>query len=366
MIRKALFFFLVLILLAVPAAADDSPPTVSARAFILVHPDSGRVLYAENADSRMLIASTTKLMTALVASQCLSPDRTATVKEEWTDVEGSAMYLRPGETYTVRELLEGLLLASGNDAALALSEIAAGSTEAFVERMNSKARAMGLENTHFDNPHGLDSPGQYSTAADLAVIMGAACRDPLLCEIMGLRARCVRGLTYENHNKLLGRCPGVFAGKTGYTKAAGRCLVSCCEREGMELICVTLNDPDDWRDHKALYDWAYSVYREVPLGQDVPEIPVIAGEKDTLTPALEREIRLCLKKDESCTVRYSLTPFVFAPVKKGESVGELAAEFADGAVFCLPLYCTAAVDSADNAGKVCREIVDRFIGIYAG
>ena len=133
----------------------------------------------------------------------------------------------------------------------------------------------------------------------------------------------------------------------------------------MELICVTLNDPDDWRDHKALYDWAYSVYREVPLGQNVPEIPVIAGEKDTLTPALEREIRLCLKKDESCTVRYSLTPFVFAPVKKGESVGELAAEFADGAVFRLPLYCTAAVDSADNAGKVCREIVDRFIGIYA-
>ena len=166
MIRKALFFFLVLILLAVPAAADDSPPTVSARAFVIVHPDSGRILYAENEDSRMLIASTTKLMTALVASQCLSPDRTATVKEEWTDVEGSAMYLRPGETYTVRELLEGLLLASGNDAALALSEIAAGSTEAFVERMNSKARAMGLENTHFDNPHGLDSPGQYSTAAE--------------------------------------------------------------------------------------------------------------------------------------------------------------------------------------------------------
>ena len=158
MIRKAIVFFLIAGLLSVTAFAQDAPPMISAEAAILVHPASGRVLYAKNENRRMPIASTTKLMTALTAIQMLSPDMTVAIKPEWTRVEGSSMYLRIGESYTVRELLTGLLLASGNDSALALAGTAAEDIDSFIAEMNETARDLGLENTHFDNPHGLDSP----------------------------------------------------------------------------------------------------------------------------------------------------------------------------------------------------------------
>ena len=235
-------------------------PGHSARAAVIYDADYGRVLYEHNSNAPMLIASTTKIMTAVVALEQCDTDALVTVTEEMVAVEGSSMYLQVGKEYALKELLYGLMLASGNDAATAIAIYAAGDTDAFVALMNQKAEELGLENTHFENPHGLDGEQHYSTALDLARLMAYAMGNSAFAEITRTRSVTVQGITYVNHNKLLWQCEGVIGGKTGYTKAAGRTLVTCCEREGQRLICVTLSASDDWNDHSRLYDWAYDTY----------------------------------------------------------------------------------------------------------
>ena len=263
--RRLLSLLLCLTLSAIfPAWADETqPPEISAKCAILTD-GGGEVLFEKNADMRALIASTTKLMTALVAVESAALDETVTPSEAACAVEGSSMYLKAGERYTVRQLLTGLLLASGNDAALALAEHCGGERE-FVRRMNEKAAALQMADSHFENPHGLDGEAHYSTARDLAKLMAAFCENEELRAIAALKSAAVGEQVYQNHNKLLSLCPGCVAGKTGYTDAAGRCLVSCCERQGQRLICVTLNDPRDWKDQCALYDWGFQLWamREV-------------------------------------------------------------------------------------------------------
>lgn len=326
-----------LLLSAVASAAPASPDT-SAEAMIVLHAPSGAVLAEKNADTPMLIASTTKLMTALTALDLASPERSVTVEREWTAVEGSSMYLRVGESYTLRELLEGLLLASGNDAALAIAGSLGGSE--FIERMNRKAEELGLTASHFENPHGLDADGHRASAHDLGLIMAAALRNDVLVEILSMRSSCIHGVTYVNHNKLLWNCPGVNGGKTGYTKAAGRCLVTSCERGGLQLICVTLSDPNDWQDHAALYDWAFETYAEfsLPEGKSVQEVPVIGGTTAASAAVLSETVCLCLPKSAAVELRVRLPRFVFAPVPAGAAAGELVIS-ADGAVAYTAKLC---------------------------
>ena len=232
--KTILLLLITATMLSVPAFAAPASPDTAAEAMIVLHARSGAVLAEKNADMPMLIASTTKLMTALTALELASPEHVITVRSEWTAVEGSSMYLRAGESYTLRELLEGLLLASGNDAALAIAGSLGG--EAFIDRMNRKAEELGLTASHFVNPHGLDADGHRASAHDLGRIMAAALQNGVLAEILAMRSSRVHGVTYVNHNKLLWSCRGVNGGKTGYTKAAGRCLVTSCERGGMQLI----------------------------------------------------------------------------------------------------------------------------------
>ena len=228
---------------------------VSATAAVLLDADTGQLLYEKNGDEQMLIASTTKIMTALVALEQAEPDDTVTVTREHM-TEGSSMYLKPGETVRVEELLYGLLLCSGNDAALALTECAGG-LEPFVELMNEKAAALGMTHTSFANPNGLDAEGHYSTARDMAVLAAAAMEEPTFRRICSSRAVTIGQRTMENHNRLLRQVEGCVGLKTGYTKAAGRTLVSCAERDGCRLIAVTLRDGDDWADHAALYEYGF-------------------------------------------------------------------------------------------------------------
>ena len=223
--------------------------------------DTGELLYARHPDEPGLMASTTKIMTGLLVSR-RDPDQILTVPREAVGAEGSSLYLKEGERLTRRELLLGLMLQSGNDAALALAICDAGSEAAFVTRMNAQARALGLENTHYANPHGLDQEGNYSSARDLALLMAKALEEPLFREAAATKSAVIAGdRALTNHNKLLWTCPGCIGGKTGYTKAAGRLLVSAAQRQGRTLICVTVNDPADWKDHRALYDWAFAQYR---------------------------------------------------------------------------------------------------------
>ena len=244
---------LCLIFCITPAVAEALE--VSATAAVLMDADMGQVLYEKNGDRQMLIASTTKIMTALVVLEHAAPDDVITVTPDHM-AEGSSMYLRAGETLRVEELLYGLLLCSGNDAALALTECAGGLVP-FVALMNEKAAALGMAHTSFANPNGLDADGHYSTARDMAVLAAAAVENPAFRRICSSRSVTIGQRTMENHNRLLRQVEGCVGLKTGYTRAAGRTLVSCAERDGCRLVAVTLQDGNDWADHAALYDYGF-------------------------------------------------------------------------------------------------------------
>lgn len=234
-------------------AADPAP---SAEAAILMDAATGTVLYEKQADAPMRIASTTKILTALVVLEEASPCDEITVQPQHM-AEGSSMYLKVGETLTVQELLYGLLLSSGNDAALALTEVCGGEA-AFVEKMNVLAQRIGMADSAFQNPNGLDAEGHYSTARDMARLAAYAADDPAFVRLASTVKATVAGRSMSNHNKLLQRIDGCIGMKTGYTKAAGRTLVSCVERDGRRLVAVTLHCSDDWTDHAAMYELGFA------------------------------------------------------------------------------------------------------------
>ena len=216
----------------------------SAGSAILMEAESGRVLYEQDADRPRLIASVTKLMTALVALESGHPlEEKVVIREEDTRTEGSSLYLRPGEELRLETLLYGLLLQSGNDAALAVARHCGGTVENFVAQMNLRAARLGMEHSRFANPSGLNAEGHCSTARDLALLARACLKNETLAAIAATRSVTLEGRSFVNHNKLLWRYEGCVGLKTGYTEKAGRTLVSAAEREGMTLIAVTLDDP---------------------------------------------------------------------------------------------------------------------------
>ena len=250
------------------AAQLAPPPQVSAKSAALLDGTTGEFLYEKNGDQRALIASTTKIMTGLLVCEAGDLGRTVTVPETAAGTEGSSMYLKSGETLTRRELLYGMMLHSGNDAALTLAISVSGSEAAFVRQMNRRACALNLTQTHFANPHGLDSGENYSTALDLARLAQAALQNEQFRAVVSTKTITCAGRTLTNHNKLLWRYDGCIGVKTGYTRHAGRILVSAAERGGRMLIAVTISDPDDWRDHVSLLDYGFAV-----LGSDTPVYP---------------------------------------------------------------------------------------------
>lgn len=309
------------------SAGAAGEPGVSASCAILVDAESGRVLMEKNADEERAIASITKLMTALVAVESTSDlDRTVTIQKEWTLAEGSSMYLREGEELTLRELLYGLLLVSGNDAALAIAGFCAGDTDTFVEWMNLRAQELGMEHTHFVNPNGLPAEGHYSTAADMAKLAIVVMEQPDLAEIVGTKSVTMAGRTMTNHNKLLWRYEGCVGMKTGYTDAAGRTLVSCAERDGQRLIAVTLNAPNDWADHAAMFDYGFSQWPSILLasaGRDFRTLPVTGSLVRFVPVQVERDVRYPLAEDERVAVKIDLPDQVEAPVQEGDIAGSL-------------------------------------------
>ncbi len=339
----ALFMLTAAALGTLTANAQTSPPDVSAESCILMDAQSGTVIYEKNPDSRMLIASTTKIMTALVALENGSPDDVVEIKPEWTAVEGSSMGLAPGEFCSMRELLYGLLLASGNDAGVALACHTAGSEEQFAELMNAKAEQLGMENSHFANPHGLDDTAHYSTARDMAILAAEAMKNSELALIASTsEVRLGSNRYFSNHNKLLRSCEGCIGLKTGYTSKAGRTLVSVCERDGTRLICVTLRDGNDWADHAKLYDWGFEFYENLTVTntKDVLyTLPVISGEGEKLNVKAGAELHLFVKKGAEISLSPSLPKFAYAGLEKGEQLGWLNV-YADGeAVARVPLVC---------------------------
>lgn len=308
----------------IPARAELA---VSAKAAILMHADSGRVLYEKNADEHMLIASTTKIMTAIVVLEHCELDDLVEVDSRSAGIEGSSMYLKAGESYTVEDLLYGLLLVSGNDAASALALHVADSMEEFAELMNAKAAELGMTESSFKNAHGLDEEGHYSTARDMAKLAAYCMGNEDFARIAGTVSHTVGEQTLVNHNRLLREYDGCLGLKTGYTMAAGRTLVTCAERDGARYVCVTLNDPDDWDDHKALYDWAFANYsfaEVIPAGLSY-EVPLISGAEMTAPAETEGAAYALIQNGESYDMEHELPAFAFAPISEGERAGRAVA-----------------------------------------
>ncbi|SER46027.1 D-alanyl-D-alanine carboxypeptidase family protein [Salipaludibacillus aurantiacus] len=240
---------------------------VSAHGAILMEQESGRILFEKESNTRMRIASITKIMTAVLAIESGKMEETVTVSSRAFGTEGSSIYLTEGEKISLEDLVYGLMLRSGNDAAIAIAEHVGGSVEGFVYMMNEKAREIGMEETLFANPHGLDDhEDHYSTAYDMALLTQYAMKSPQYREISA--SKSYRSVTAEdrirvfnNKNRLLTQLyKHSTGGKTGYTKRAKRTLVSTAEKEGMELIAVTINAPSDWHDHMNLFEWGFDSY----------------------------------------------------------------------------------------------------------
>ncbi len=305
-------------------AVSEGLPCVSAEACIVTD-DAGTVLMEKAPDLRMEPASTAKLMTALVAAESCPPDDRITVRREYVETEGSRMYLREGEEVSLEDLLYGLLLTSGNDAALAAAELAAGSVTAFVARMNARAAELGMRDTRFSNPSGLPDGDCYTTARDLARLMAAFSDNELTARISATREAVRAGRTLVNHNRLLNTVAGVDGGKTGYTASAGRCLVSTAARNGRRIFVVTLKDPDDWADHEALIRAAFAMFSPVPLTGYLPVTQaLVGGVSPEIRLAPERETELWLTPDERAALRSVtfLRRFEYAPVFAGAAAGK--------------------------------------------
>lgn len=312
--------------------AASALPSVSADSAALYNASTGEFIFEKNADERRGMASTTKIMTALVALRHGDPDAEVTVSAKAVGVEGSSLYLKAGEKMTLRELLYGLMLQSANDAAEAIAIAVAGSVEGFVALMNDEAAALGLKNTHFTNPHGLADDAHYTTARELALIAAQAMKDPLFCEICAAQRAAIPnggdGKRYlVNHNKLLFTYDGAVGVKTGFTKATGRCLVSAAERDGVELIAVTLCAPDDWRDHAAMLDCGFAEYERVSLadaGEVSCSLPLLGGESDSVTLYNPSSVSAVLKKNRGSIVeRIELNRPRFAPVYEQDVLGRV-------------------------------------------
>jgi len=310
---------------------------VSAASAVLMDGE-GRILYEKDANTRRPMASTTKIMTALVVIENCSLSERVIIPKEAVGVEGSSVYLVANETLTVEQLLYALMLASANDAATALALYVSGSIEAFALRMNEKAAALGLTDTAFANPHGLDHENHYTTAKELALLTAYAMKNEAFRTIVSTVKTTIpmngtpQGRWLTNHNRLLRSYKGCIGVKTGFTKRSGRCLVSAAVRDGVLLIAVTLQASDDWNDHKAMLDYGFSTLTRVSL---LPEwgweatVPLVGGEAEFLHCCADGPLAVTLSgKDHEIRTVIEMRRFYFAPIAEGQGIGELV--FYDG------------------------------------
>lgn len=319
--------------LSAVAEGAEIPPAVSAQSAVLIDAVSGTVLFAKDADRPLPMASTTKIMTALVALEKMPLDTVIEIDARAVGVEGSSIYLTDGEELTLEQLLYALLLESANDAATAIAVGVAGSVEQFAELMNEKTSELGLKNTEFQNPHGLDAEGHHTTAYELAIITASALQNSIFETIVSTRKTTIPHDGTDgvrlliNHNKLLRSYEGSIGVKTGFTKKSGRCLVSAARKNGATLIAVTLNAPSDWNDHTSLLDYGFSQMESVELC-DAHEVctplSVVGGTANAVFISNPQALTVAIPKKHSEIVKTLEAPrFLYAEVTSGETVGRL-------------------------------------------
>ena len=334
-------------------------PVASALSYILYCPQNGAVLLSRNKDKRMKPASTTKVMTTLLTLEAAQKKNKAVTFTRAMTAEGSSMYLKYGEQVRLTDLAAGMMMCSGNDAANAAAIGIAGSTEGFANLMNKRAQQLDMSRTHFVTPNGLDDEQHYTTAFDMALLMAAALKNPAFAKLTAQKSSTVeflkpkgKSVTYPNHNKLLKLYGDCIGGKTGYTMAAGRCLVTAAKRQGLTLICVTFNDRSDWDDHMRLYDYGFNTLAAYTADKTEFKFPCVGGRNDTVraecsasvivvTPRQKRRIRQTVYGEA----------FVYAPVRKRQRVGRVEYTCGGKLLKSVDLYaCTDNPLQTDDRG----------------
>lgn len=310
--------------------------STSAKAAVVLNGDTGEIIYAENADEKLPMASTTKIMTALLLCENADLSEEITVSADMLKVEGSSMGLLAGDRVTYHDLLYGMMLASGNDAANVTAISLAGSVQKFADMMNRKAEELGLKNTHFVTPSGLDADGHYTTARELALLAAYALKNEDFAKAAASKSEVLnygnppyrRSLT--NHNKMLKLFDGAVGVKTGFTKKSGRCLVSAARRDGKLAVAVTLNDPNDWDDHANLLNYGLKSIKQTRFTPKTSSysIPVIGSAEGQIEVFIEPYTVNTLETENiSCTV--NLPKFVYAPIAKGDVLGSVEYKMGD-------------------------------------
>ncbi len=334
----------------------------SAKAAVVINGFTGEVLYSQNSSARLPMASTTKIMTALLLCE-LGGDLTKTIvtTREMVTVEGSSMGLQIGDTVSYHDLLYGLMLASGNDAANTVAIAIAGSVHNFVELMNKRAKQMGLKDTNFVTPSGLDADDHYTTAYELALIAKEALANPIFAKAAASQsARLCYGnppynRTLTNHNKLLKKYDDIVGVKTGFTKKSGRCLVSAAQKDGKLIIAVTLNDSNDWCDHRALLDIGLSLVDTQifsPVKNIIPISLANGGKTNVSVPSA----KINVTKNSEVNYIINMPAFIYAPVKRGQQIGDIN-YYCNGALICeLPINASVEIYEQGSKFKLIFEI----------
>ncbi len=351
-------------LLSLPASAAAEPhlpafsEPISAESAALCEASGRTLLVEKNADRRMPMASTTKIMTALVALEKAPLDRVVKIPKEAAGIEGSSVYLTAGDCYTIEMLLYALMLQSANDAAAAIAYAVGGSIEGFAALMNERAEELGLCNTHFANPHGLDDPAHYTTASDLALLAAEALDNPDFFTIVSTRKHTFTATDggnprlLVNHNKMLLLYEGAVGVKTGFTKKSGRCLVSAAKRDGMTLVAVTLDAPSDWGDHRTLLDFGFSHYENRCLaaaGEISITLPLFNTEGECRLVNRDEIYAVLPKETESPAPVLQVFPHPTAPKKAGEVGGEVTFSLHGEVIASSPLVFSEKVSLKSNS-----------------
>ncbi len=353
-----------------PVGAQPSEPSVSAVSAVLINADTGGTIFEKNADEKRAVASTTKIMTALLTLESGQLDRRFTVDSMAIRVEGTSMGLREGDIVTRRALCYGMLLPSGNDASNAAAVNISGSLSAFAEKMNEKAAQLGMNDSHFVTPSGLDAPEHYSTARDMAKLTRAALKNEDFRAICGLISATLEfgnppySRTLYNSNKLLKQYEGCIGVKTGFTDNARRCLVSAAERDGVTLIAVTLNAPDDWSDHKKLFDYGFSMVNSQEISPESVSVDIVGGTVREVTAAPESSAVVGLTASEAGEIRteYRVPAFVYAEVSAGDCMGYVEIYYKEELLRSIPLL--AERDCPREAAR--QSLWERVRALFTG
>ncbi len=366
-----LVVFLLLLMFSLPgqsAYADNGPPKISAEAAALIDVASGRILYEKNGDKKMRIASLTKTMTAIVAIESGNLQDVVTIPDQAVGVEGSSIYLKRGEHLTLEELLYGLMLRSGNDAAVAIANHIGGSLPGFVYLMNEKAAMIGMTRTNFTNPHGLDDSNMhYSTAVDMVKLSRYALQNPKFQEIVSTKVKNISmegeqwGRRLQNKNRMLTLYRGADGVKTGYTKLAKRCLASSATRDGRQLAVITLNDGNDWQDSMALMDWGFANFQPVKVvkdGETIEPDVTLDKKEPNLVFVTKNEFTYPLRQEELSQVHSKVYLFdrVLDSKKVGKHAGFLHLYMDDQLIGKVPLIVQASEQALQSSSAPAHDL----------